>query len=291
VNESEHTSPAAVFCDELRKAREYQKITLAEIATQTRLPREYLEALEGGRLEVIPAPIRRAVISTYAKAAGMNADKVLRTLEDLEGVSRGPGTGGGALDRSGAERMTVGMTRTQIRTAWFASIAGNRILHWSLTLLLLLAGALLAAQWHAGGQLNFGRRASLIQPSEPVSDFRSVSDFDLREDIADSLKYLVDFPFQESVFTPFDTFLVSWYYGLEPCSSMLVYPHDKLKFIHQDGLRLESTGPLRGYVISDTDTFRPHLSRDSLSGWIMSPDSPPVDSTAAALDPKAEKKG
>lgn len=291
MNESQPSSPTTVFCDELRKAREYQGISLAEIAAQTRLPTEYLDALEAGRLDVIPNPIRRAVIATYAKAAGMNADKVLRTLEELEGVQRSAAPGTGSLDRGGRERMTVGMTRTQIRTAWFASIAGNRLLHWSLTLLLLLVGALLAAQWHAGGQLSFGKHASLIRVGEPVSEFRTSAWFEYREQFADSLRYLVDFPTQEAVFTVFDTTDVKWFLGLEPCSSMLLYPHDKIKFIHQSGLRVESLGPLRGYMIADTDTFRAHVTKDSLVSWVVAPDAIQTDTVATDTDPKAAKKG
>ncbi|MBL0060359.1 MAG: helix-turn-helix domain-containing protein [bacterium] len=82
----EPTSQTISFCDELRKAREYQGLSLAEIAHQTFIPKEYLEALEDGKLDIIPQPIQRGVISAYARAARMNSEKVLRTLEELQGI-------------------------------------------------------------------------------------------------------------------------------------------------------------------------------------------------------------
>jgi transcriptional regulator with XRE-family HTH domain len=122
----EPTSLTANFCDELRKAREYQGLSIDDISRKTKIPREYLNALEQGHLEVIPASIRRGVIAAYAQTSGMNSDKVLKTLETLQGIQPIAETGTLATDRSSRERLMVGMTRAQIRTAWFASIAGNR---------------------------------------------------------------------------------------------------------------------------------------------------------------------
>ncbi len=277
----EPTSQTINFCDELRKAREYQGLSLNEIAQQTRIPKEYLEALEDGKLDVIPAPIQRGVISAYAKAARMNSEKVLRTLEELQGIRSKSESGSLSPDRSTRESMTVGMTRAQIRTAWFASIADNRLLHWGLTVLLLLVGVMLAAQWRAGGQQTFLRSHALTPVGDPESSFRASPWLEVREVIPDSLRYRIDFPLQQCVLTALDTAQITTIWGLEPADTISVYPHDKINFIHFSGLRIGSQTGFRGMIVAETDTFQTHFAKDSMSTWLCFPDEIPVDSIAA----------
>lgn len=275
----EQSSQTIVFCDELRRAREYQGLSLDDIASETRIPKEYLEALEGGRIESIPEPIQRGVISAYAKAAGMNSSKVLHTLEVLQGIRSKVETGTIGSDHSTRERMTVGMTRAQIRTEWFATIANNRLLHWVLTALLLLVGVLLAAQWRAGGQQTFLRSHAFTPVGDPVSSFRASPWSEVKEVIADSLRYRVDFPVLNCEFTAFDTAEIALSWGIDLGETILVYPHDKIKFTHQRGLRISSHGRFRGLICAHNDTFWTHLTKDSLTTWLNYPDEESADST------------
>ncbi len=278
----EPTSQTISFCDELRKAREYQGLSLAEIALQTRIPKEYLEALEDGKLDVIPQPIQRGVISAYAKAARMNSEKVLRTLEELQGIRSKTESGSLSPDRSSRESMTVGMTRAQIRTAWFASIADNRLLHWGLTVLLLLVGIMLAAQWRAGGQQTFLRSHALTPVGDPESSFRASPWQEVREVIPDSLRYTIDFSLRRCVLTALDTAAITTIWGLDPADTFLVYPHDKIIFTHYSGLRIGSQSGFRGAIIAETDTFQTHFARDSMTTWLCYPDEIQADSSDSA---------
>ena len=278
----EATSQTISFCDELRKAREYQGLSLAEIALQTRIPKEYLEALEDGKLDIIPQPIQRGVISAYAKAAQMNSEKVLRTLEELQGIRSRTESGLLSPDRSSRESMTVGMTRAQIRTAWFASIADNRLLHWGLTVLLLLVGVMLAAQWRAGGQQTFLRSHSLSPVGEPVSSFRASPWQEVKEAIPDSLRYKINFPLAQCVLTALDTAEITTMWGLDQAHTFDVYPHDKINFIHYSGLRIGSQSGFRGVIIAETDTFQTHFAKDSITTWLCYPDEIPTNSSGSS---------
>lgn len=243
---------------------------------------EYLEALEDGKLDVIPQPIQRGVISAYAKTARMNSEKVLHTLEELQGIRPKSAAGFLTPDRSSRESMTVGMTRAQIRTAWFASIADNRLLHWGLTVLLLLVGVMLAAQWRSGGQQTFLRSHALTPVGEPLSSFRASPWQETREVIPDSLRYRIDFPILQCELTALDTAEIMTIYGLESADTMFVYPHDKITFIHYSGLRIGSHSGFRGVIMSESDTFKTHFAKDSMTTWLCFPDEVAADSSEIA---------
>ena len=124
---SAKSSFIAAFADELRRAREYSGVTLAEVAAVTKVAVEYLESLEAGRWDAVPSPYLRGYLSLYAEAVGMNVDKVLlgfdtmRTAHDEERWA--------TLDSSSPllpQPERIGLTRAKIRAAWFAALTQNR---------------------------------------------------------------------------------------------------------------------------------------------------------------------
>ena len=127
MTSSARITAIATFCKELRQAREYQRITLREVAAVTRLGVDYLEAIENARWNEIPRAYIRGYLSLYAQAVGMNVDKVLKSFDRL----MMPETEAEAaiLDEappllSGPQ--AVGITRAKIRTTWFAVLSRNR---------------------------------------------------------------------------------------------------------------------------------------------------------------------
>lgn len=65
----------------LAQARIARGITLHDAERDTRINREYLQALEEGKLEVMPAPVyARAFMRTYAQYLGMNARILVQQL-------------------------------------------------------------------------------------------------------------------------------------------------------------------------------------------------------------------
>ena len=65
----------------LAQARIARGITLHDAERDTRINREYLQALEEGKLEVMPAPVyARAFMRTYAQYLGMNAGTLVQQL-------------------------------------------------------------------------------------------------------------------------------------------------------------------------------------------------------------------
>jgi transcriptional regulator with XRE-family HTH domain len=72
------------FLRDLREAREYRGVSLEQVAEETRINLEYLEALEDGAWERIGAPYLRGYLISYAECVGMVRDKVLRRFEELE---------------------------------------------------------------------------------------------------------------------------------------------------------------------------------------------------------------
>jgi hypothetical protein len=136
---SPSTSAIAFFCKDLRDAREFRQISLDEAAQITRISREYLEALENGRWDGIPAAYLRGYLGSYADAVGMNREKVLRGFDHLNS----PGTSfhGAVLDETQPllkqpEHRSV--TRSKIRTTWFAELSHNRTAFYLLTFFAVL---------------------------------------------------------------------------------------------------------------------------------------------------------
>ncbi len=74
------------FCENLKSARLYQKLRLEEVARETRIPPQYLAALEEGNWHLIPAGYLHGYLGNYARSVGMNLDRVLESFEDLEYV-------------------------------------------------------------------------------------------------------------------------------------------------------------------------------------------------------------
>ena len=64
--------------ESLREEREARNISLEEIASATKIVSRYLEALETDRLDLMPGGFFiRAIIRSYARAVGLDPDKVL----------------------------------------------------------------------------------------------------------------------------------------------------------------------------------------------------------------------
>lgn len=85
--------------ERLRMAREGLALSLAEAERDTRINRVYLEALEGGRFEALPAPIyARGFMRSYARYLGLDPEEALEAvprdlprpagLEPLAGLRR-----------------------------------------------------------------------------------------------------------------------------------------------------------------------------------------------------------
>ena len=140
MTSSARISAIAAFCKELRQAREYQRMTLPEVAGITRVRVDYLAAIEEGRWEEIPRAYTRGYLSVYAEAVGMNRDKVIKSFDRL----MMPETESDAAVFDDAppllkEPQAVGVTRAKIRTSWFAVLSRNRKLLYFLSLLSVIA--------------------------------------------------------------------------------------------------------------------------------------------------------
>jgi len=235
---------------------------------------EYFVALEQGRLDVIPAPIRRGVISAYAQTASMNADKVLKRLEELQDEKPPPAQVSTITTRwLSRDRLTVGMTRAQIRTEWFASIAGNRFLHWSLTVLILLVGLVLASQWSEVSEYASRTPPQNVNVPAPVSSFRSDCRFEFWEVPPDSLRPSSLRTVHESVLVALDTceFDINW--GIIAGPTVILYPHDKAILRHNSGVRITVGRYFSGLLIAQEDTLSLHFTKDSTTAWLCFPDA------------------
>lgn len=75
-------SGGAAFGEFLRRAREQRGLTLQQIASETKIPRRHLEALERGDLAAVPGgTYRRGEIRAYAQAVRMDQSLALAQLE------------------------------------------------------------------------------------------------------------------------------------------------------------------------------------------------------------------
>jgi cytoskeletal protein RodZ len=68
------------FGEWLRQAREERQLTLDTLTQQTRIPRRHLEALEHGRLGLLPEFYQRAEVRTFARAVGVDEHLALAQL-------------------------------------------------------------------------------------------------------------------------------------------------------------------------------------------------------------------
>lgn len=73
----------------LRELRDRRGVSLEEIARVTRVGRSYLEAIETGRFETLPAPVfTRGFIRAYCQALGESADEALARYDNRGGEAR-----------------------------------------------------------------------------------------------------------------------------------------------------------------------------------------------------------
>lgn len=67
---------------ELKAAREARKATLEEVATRTKIPQKYLEALEEGRYDIFPSQTYvTGFIRAYAKVVGLDQAELTRRFK------------------------------------------------------------------------------------------------------------------------------------------------------------------------------------------------------------------
>ena len=72
----------------LRYHREQKKLSLDHISEELRVRREYLEAMEQGRFDLLPAGFyRRSFLKAYAEFLKLDADHILKMLEEQERAS------------------------------------------------------------------------------------------------------------------------------------------------------------------------------------------------------------
>lgn len=74
--------------DRMRRAREEQGLTLAEVAAKTRIPLRHIETIESGNFSKLPARTYAVGFSrTYAKVLGLDQKEVARQVREELGAS------------------------------------------------------------------------------------------------------------------------------------------------------------------------------------------------------------
>jgi len=71
-----------VFFQELKRAREQKRVSLADIADRTLINIKHLEAIERGNTAILPEAYVRAFIREYAAAIGLDGDETLRRFDE-----------------------------------------------------------------------------------------------------------------------------------------------------------------------------------------------------------------
>jgi cytoskeletal protein RodZ len=75
--------------EQLRKAREKMKLSLEDVASQTRIPRRHLESVEASQWEDLPAPTYTiGFAKSYASAVGLDRTAIGEQLRDEIGGQR-----------------------------------------------------------------------------------------------------------------------------------------------------------------------------------------------------------
>ena len=75
--------------EQLRRAREEQKLTVYQVAEITKIKTDHIRALEAGRYETFAAPVYiRGFVRTYAKALKLDAVQLSEALENELGQSK-----------------------------------------------------------------------------------------------------------------------------------------------------------------------------------------------------------
>ncbi|TCS92582.1 helix-turn-helix domain-containing protein [Hazenella coriacea] len=77
----------------LKQAREMHRLTIEDIAAQTRIPQKYLLAIENGQFDLLPSPIYvRSYVRSYANRVGENPQLLLRHYNPSSNASTSRGT-------------------------------------------------------------------------------------------------------------------------------------------------------------------------------------------------------
>ncbi len=86
TSESESRAIFAEIGQKLRQQRESLGISLTEVERYTRLRQHYLQAIEDGRIDLLPSPVQgRGMLSNYAAFLDLDEDKILlRFAEGLQ---------------------------------------------------------------------------------------------------------------------------------------------------------------------------------------------------------------
>lgn len=225
---SARTSFIAAFAEELRRARVYNRVELSDVAEQTHLAVEFLEALEQGRWEAIPAPYVRGYLYLYAQAVGMNVEKVLKSYDDL--VRARADEESAELDSSSPllrQPERVGVTRAKIRAAWFTAITQNRKTAY---LAMLIATAVLVS----GLYLSRRTQRFQVRPAsftETVAEYGSLSHGPITRldlSVSDSLLTTGSHPSRDATLIATDTGHVTFSGNVGPEQRMAFYPFDTL---------------------------------------------------------------
>ncbi len=225
---SAKSSFIAAFAEELRRARVYNRVELSDVAEQTHLAVEFLEALEQGRWEAIPAPYVRGYLYLYAQAVGMNVDKVLQSYDDF--VRARAEEESAELDSSSPllrQPERVGVTRAKIRAAWFTAITQNR--RTAYVVMVIATVVLISGLYLSRRTQRFQvRPASFL---ETVAEYGSVSHGPITQlnlSVSDSLLTTGDHTSREATLIAADTGLVTFSGEFGPERHLAFYPFDTL---------------------------------------------------------------
>lgn len=79
------------FGEDLKKAREAKGVTVAMIATATKISTRYLEAVEQEQFDKLPGGVfRKSIVRSYARVAGLDEDKWVERYLELTRVPEVP---------------------------------------------------------------------------------------------------------------------------------------------------------------------------------------------------------
>ena len=69
------------LANELKSAREKNKITIEQIFIKTRIDKKYLSAIESGNFAVMPEVYIRAFVKEYAKSVGLDPEEIINKFD------------------------------------------------------------------------------------------------------------------------------------------------------------------------------------------------------------------
>jgi cytoskeletal protein RodZ len=78
-----------IFFQELKRAREEKRVSLADIADRTLINIRHLEAIERGNTSILPEAYIRAFIREYAAAIGLDGAETLRRFDETRRAEEG----------------------------------------------------------------------------------------------------------------------------------------------------------------------------------------------------------